>query len=62
MVGSGSVHFAAGTAAPEVSAADNNGNLYPHIRTFLNACAHLKHLVKINSHALFTGKHLAAEL
>jgi hypothetical protein len=62
MVGARPVHFAAAAPAPEVSAADNNPDLHPHIGTCLDRPADLKHFVKINAVCLGPGETFAAEL
>ena len=60
MVGSGAVHFAAGTASPEVSSADDYGDLYALVGAFFNAFADFENGGKIKTALLSSGEHLAA--
>ena len=60
MVGSGSVHIAARTSAPEVAAADDKTDLNAHIDTFLDCGADIENGIVVNTHTLSAGEHLAA--
>ena len=55
------VHLAAGTATPEIAAADHQADLDAHVGARFNGLANILHRVKINAVPLRARKHFAAE-
>ena len=62
VVCTGTVHAAAASAAPEVAAAHNDGDLAAHIHDLLDGLADLDNGVKIDAVTDLAGKRFAAEL
>ena len=61
MICARTIHFAAGTAAPKIAAADDQSDFNAHVRAFLHGLTDVLHRIKIDTMALRTRKHLTAE-
>ena len=61
MVRTGTVHFAAGAAPPEIAAADHNSNFYAGVRTLLDGGTDAQDGVKIQAGLLVARHGLPAE-
>ena len=61
MVGSGTVHFPAASAPPEIAAANYNRHFRAHIHAFLYGLANFQHRVKINAMSNVSRKRFSAE-
>src|SRR5699024_782744 len=62
LIRSDALHIAAGTAAPEVAAADDDADLDAHVIRFLDSFANLLDRVNIQSESLVSGKSFSAQL
>ena len=62
LIGQCALHLAAGTAAPEVTAANHDADLHTQLVRFLHAAADRVHGGFIKTHALFAAQCFAADL
>ena len=62
LIGQGALHLAAGTAAPEVAAANHNADLHAQLMGFLHAAADGVHGGLIKARAFFAAQCFAADL
>ena len=62
LIGQSALHFAAGTAAPEVAAANHDADLHTQLVRFLHAAADRVHGGLIKTRAFFAAQCFAADL
>ena len=62
IIGQSALHLAAGTAAPEVAAANHNADLHAQLMGFLHAAADGVHGGLIKARSLFAAQCFAADL